>query len=135
MPFTTTLPVRFHDADAARFMFFAQAFVLAHDAYEDALAHMGIAWDDWFESSVQAAPIRHAKADFRRPVRAGARLAISVQLVRVGSTSFTLSYTASSTAGEHFVVELVHAMMDPGSGQKLPLPDALKQRLTQLNAH
>lgn len=129
MPFEIEVPIRFHHADAAGIMFFANSFVLAHDAYEGFVKELGLDFSTWFESDTMAAPIRHAEAEYFQPLRAGDTVSITVNVEHVGISSFKLSYTFTTPKGLHSRITLVHACLDIKKGAKMDLPEDVRRKL------
>ena len=76
--------------------------------------------------------LARATVDFRKPVTYPDTITVEATVTKFGNTSFTMAYRATSAAlglvaeGEAIVVVL------DGSGQKRPLPDALKRAVEQL---
>ena len=134
MPFQIEVPIRFHHADAAGIMFFANNFVLAHDAYEGFIASLGLEFAEWFQSKTMAAPIRHAEAEYFSPLRAGDTATITVEVEHVGRSSFKLAYTFTTAAGRHARITLVHACMNIEKRTKMDLPEDVRTRLLALKA-
>lgn len=121
--------IRFHHIDAAGMSFFANAFVLAHDAYEGFVRHIGLDHGTWFAGRDYMFPIRHAQSDYRQPLRLGQAVEIAVEVAEITTSSFRLRYTIESALGVHVVVELVHVCVSAATMAKSPLPADLRERL------
>lgn len=65
--------VRFQDVDAAGVVFFARYFDLVHDAYAAFLESRGHPLASMFATPAWILPLRHAEADYLRPLRLGDR--------------------------------------------------------------
>lgn len=69
-----------------------------------------------------------ATVDFRSPVTYPDTVTVEAGVSRLGTTSFTMRYRATSRAQGRLVAEgdAVVVMVDPETGQKTPLSDALR---------
>lgn len=73
--------------------------------------------------------------DFVEPVTYPDRISVSVGVSRIGTTSLTLSYVATSQAKQGVVVmkaESVIVVFDYASGTKTPVSAELRQRIERL---
>ena len=129
MPFRHRTRALFHHSDAAGIVFFANVFVLAHDGYEAFIRHIGVDWASFFASRTISAPIRHAEAEYFRPIFAGSELSVEIVIARIGETSFTLEYSLIGEEGLHAKVRMVHAFLDFQAKQKTPIPADFRARL------
>jgi len=121
----------------------------------DAFAHVNNAnYLRWFESAriayfeevavsigaKDASPwvpiLARATVDFRRPVTYPDTVTVEASVRRFGTTSFTMVYRATSRAQGAVVAEgeAVVVLLDPATGQKTPVPDALKVAIEALEA-
>ncbi|MBC7421612.1 MAG: acyl-CoA thioesterase [Bdellovibrio sp.] len=121
--------IKFHQADPAGIMFFANVFTLAHDAYEAFIQTCGFTWKEWFLDNKYLIPIRHTEADYLRPFLAGETYEIQVRVIEFSSSSFRLQYDFLQGAHKHAVVRMVHTCIDPKTFQKSNLPDVVKTKL------
>jgi len=129
-PFTSGFIVALHDTDAAGVLFFAHLFRHAHDAYEAFMAEIGWPLPALIRDGELALPLVHAEADYLRPMRHGARVAIEVQVRRVGRTSFQIGYCFTDAAGEPAATaRTVHACIRLADGRPEPLPAGLVKTL------
>jgi 1,4-dihydroxy-2-naphthoyl-CoA hydrolase len=124
--------IKLHDTDAAGILFFANQFRIVHDIYERFLAAIGFAFQDRFSKKDFLIPIVHAEADFNHPLTVGDVVEISLTVAAVGKTSFTLEYYLTdlngATAG---YARTVHVTIDAHTMRKMPLPQALRQKLEE----
>jgi YbgC/YbaW family acyl-CoA thioester hydrolase len=121
--------IKFHQADLAGIMFFAQVFTLAHDAYEAFIQACGFDWKEWFLENKYLIPIRHTEADYLRPFKAGETYQIEVIVTEFSTSSFQLQYSFSQASTKHAIVKMVHTCMDPKTLQKINLPENVKIKL------
>jgi 1,4-dihydroxy-2-naphthoyl-CoA hydrolase len=124
--------VRLHDADAAGVMFFAHLLRHAHDAYEAFMAAQGLSLASLIEQGTHL-PLAHCEADFLAPMRHGMDFRILLKAARIGQTSFVLNYAFHAQQGALMATaQTVHVAMAPETGEKTPLPPALRDALQRL---
>lgn len=127
--YKTQVTLKFRDGDPAKIMYFANIFSLAHDAFETFIVAAGYLWEEWFRKSNYLIPIRHTEADFKIPFIPGETYEIDVTVDRFGETSFKMKYVFLKNKQIHATVKMVHAVLDPKTVQKTPLPALMKSRL------
>ncbi len=127
-----TLP--FRSTDMAGQMYFGAAFDLAHDAAEGFVVSLGFDWGDWFASPTLGIPIRHAEADFHRPLKGGAPYRVCVWVARLGRTSVQLAYDIMDGETLYARVRLVHAFLDKSTGRPTEIPAAFRSALAAYEA-
>ena len=125
--FEHRLRVRFHDADPAGIVFFANILVYCHEAYEELLRQGGMPLHEFLGKRDQSLPLGHAEVDFNKPIRFGQEIAVRVSVGRIGERSFRLEYELSTAEGElSATAATAHICIDRQSGQSAPLPQELK---------
>lgn len=127
--FKTKTTIRFRQADPAQIMFFGNAFLLVHDAFEEFIQDIGYSWDDWFNSKKYMIPIRHTEADYLAPLLPGKSYDISVHVESFGQSSFVMVYTIGTAEKAHINIKMVHSVLDMKSKEKIKLPDEMKLKL------
>ncbi len=127
--YQTHATVKYHQADPAGIMFFAQVFTIAHDAYEGFIQACGFSWKEWFLDNKYLVPIRHTESDYLRPFRAGETYQIDVSVIEFSSSSFKIQYSFLQGLHKHAVVKMVHTCIDPKTFQKVQLPENVKTKL------
>ena len=128
MSFRTMLPVRFQDVDAGGVLFFGRIFDYCHQAYEEFVATSGVDTAHYFAGAEYLVPIAHAEADYRAPIRHGERVAVSIEVTRVGRASFRLSYRVTGPKGDLRVeAASVHAFVDRSTMKAIPIPAPLRE--------
>lgn len=130
LKFQTQFRLKFRDADPAQIMYFANIFSLAHDAFEEFIVKAGYRYEEWFSKADHLIPIRHTEADFKAPLVPGCLYTIVVQVEKLGVTSFKMRYTFEKDGVIHARVHMVHAVLNPTTKEKLPLPPIMIQRLS-----
>lgn len=128
--FVHSTSVRLHHTDASGRIFFANQFVLAHDAYEAFMAFLGEPIDGLLRESGVAPVIAHAEADYSAPMECGRMLRIEVTIDAVGNRSFTVCCRLLGNAGDPLgCVKTVHVCIDRASGKPVLLPAELRGKL------
>jgi 1,4-dihydroxy-2-naphthoyl-CoA hydrolase len=120
--------VNIHDTDAAGIVYFANVLRIAHTAYEDYLTTTKYSFGQMVDEGKYMLPIVHAEADYKRPMKCGDTVYISVLLGRVGEHSFVLNYRIENSEGDLFAtVQTVHVCVDQKKFLKTPLPEHFKE--------
>jgi len=131
---THELTVRMHHTDAAGVVFFAQFFMMAHEAYEAALEARGAPLGAWLREA--PAPLVHTEADYLKPLRLSDRVRVCLGVERLGGRSFTVSYAvyAQREGGWELAARLrsVHVVVAPGIGAARALPPWLRDALSAI---
>lgn len=127
--FKNQIQIKFHQADPAGIMYFAQIFTLAHDAFELFIQKAGFSWSEWFQENKYLIPIRHAESDFQRPFKAGDHYDVEAVVVQISTSSFQMQYTFKQHTHVHAVVKIVHTCLDKKSFQKIEIPGEIKTKL------
>jgi 1,4-dihydroxy-2-naphthoyl-CoA hydrolase len=132
--FVTQTKIRLHDTDAAGIIFFANQFKIIHDAYEDLLEKFDCSFRKMLGGTDLFLPIVHAEADYLAPVRVGDKIAIGITVGHVGKTSFSFEYTLKR--GKILVgkARTVHVTVSQKTRKKIPLPAALRKKLSQYHS-
>ena len=129
---TRKFTVRLHDTDAAGILFFGRQFYLAHDIYEDFLAHIGFPMEKIIAEESFFVPIVHSESQYHLPMRAGDRGEITLKVVAIGNTSYTLEYQILTSNGKPSgSSKTVHVSIDRATGKKIALPEKFKAALLQ----
>jgi acyl-CoA thioesterase FadM len=119
----TTKVLGFGDADPAGVVFYPRLFALAHEAVEELIRQSPVGWESWFASPRHAAPIRHAEAEFFRPMPAGATLSVHAMAEKTGATSVVFAVEFRDGSGRCAArVRTVHVLVDRVTGRPVPLP-------------
>ncbi|HEX7484710.1 MAG TPA: acyl-CoA thioesterase [Vicinamibacterales bacterium] len=132
--FRRTITVRFDEADARGVLFYGRVQALAHRVFEDfVVSELVERWEDWFESDLFVAPIRHAEATFHRPMRPGHSYDAELSVTKVGDSSFEVLTRFIDRAGPQPVTcaetRIVKALADPATWRKMSIPSAIRARL------
>jgi 1,4-dihydroxy-2-naphthoyl-CoA hydrolase len=119
--------VRFQDIDAAGIVFFARFFEYFHDAFANLLASRGLGLPELLERGEWLAPLVHAEADYRRPLRFGDEARVIVTALDVGQTSMTCHFLVTNAGGETSATgRTVHAFVARPGFQRIAVPEAVR---------
>lgn len=130
MAYKTQIFLPFHLADPAGIIFFGHVFTLAHQAYEEWISKdLGIQWDDWFKNPNWIVPIKHAEADYMRPLIAGKICEVNLQLAEIRTSSFRLDYAFNLNGEVCCIVKHVHVFCERSSMKKIDIPLSIKPKL------
>jgi 1,4-dihydroxy-2-naphthoyl-CoA hydrolase len=122
--------IRFQDVDAAGIIFFPRALELCHDLYVEFLADAGqplhvALTGPWI------APIRHAEADYLKPLRFGDRFEVAIVAAHLGPsvppTEVTLGFRLACLPGREpaIIVQTVHTFVTRERFERTPVPEEL----------
>ncbi|NJL49314.1 MAG: acyl-CoA thioesterase [Leptolyngbyaceae cyanobacterium SM2_5_2] len=133
MGFSVNHRVRFQETDAAGVVYFANGLALCHAAYEDSLLAAGINLAEFFSPSAEAVyPIVHASMDYRRPMRCGEVVVVSLAPYRLDASSFEISYRLQSNAAPPLLLAEAltrHVCIHPQRRDRQPLGAAIEHWL------
>jgi YbgC/YbaW family acyl-CoA thioester hydrolase len=130
--FPTTRQVRFQDVDAAGIVFFARLFDYFHDA--------GVAWMDAhglplhraLADKAWGAPLKHAEADFLRPMRFGDEIQVAVAAARLDGSELSVGYRIARADEVCAVGTLVHVFLDLATFRRVPPPPEMTAAIAAL---
>ena len=125
------ITIRFADADPAGVVFYPRAIALAHSAVEDLIRHSPLGWESWFASPIHAAPLRHAEADFFRPMKAGETFTGRAAVEKLGTTSvsFIVDFIQPETGATAARIRTIHVLVDKCTGKPANLPVSVREAL------
>lgn len=129
--FSYKTTIQLHDTDAAGLLFFGNQFEIVHEAYEVLFEKIGFSFSKLLRKCDFFLPIVHAEADYKAPLFVGDKITITVRVVNIGRTSFTLSYQLLTQKSKKLVgtAQTVHVAVDKKTERKIPLPARLRQAL------
>ena len=122
--------VPFQDIDAAGIVFFARVFDYFHNAFCAHLGECGLDMPAVIGAGEWAAPLAHAEADYKSPLRFGDKVRVEVVRAELGETSFALHYRIVSGTEPlrlHAVGKTVHVVIDRQSFRPRPIPEELRR--------
>jgi 1,4-dihydroxy-2-naphthoyl-CoA hydrolase len=128
--FTIEFSVRLPDTDAAGILFFGNYFRLAHDAYEAFMESIGFSLSDMITRADYLILIAHSEADYNKLLQLGDKATVELEVENIGRTSFALSYSLKDAQNNiAATIKTVHVTVDKISGDKIPLPEKLREKL------
>ena len=128
MPFVHHRTVRLADTDAAGVVFFARTLAICHDAYEEALVAAGVKLGDLLGANGVVVPISRSEAEYKRPLRPGDKLRITVTPAMGSESSFSLRFEIVKLGPPEklaAVVRTEHVAASTVKRERIPLPPAL----------
>ena len=128
MPFTYDRTIRLADTDAAGVVYFARTLSICHEAYEAALAAAGISLTDLLGGGGIVGPISRSEADYKRPLRPGDQVRVSVAPSKLSDHSFAVRYELTKLGPPVKLAASVrteHVCTAPARRERAPLPPAL----------
>lgn len=130
--FAVDATVPFHHVDAAGIVFYARIFDWFHDAYVAFLAHAGFPLHETLREGRWMAPLVHADADYRSPLRFGDPLRIALVDAQTSEHRVSLAYRV--TSGDRLAVTgtTVHVFVDPRTFARTAMPQALRAAFDRL---
>ena len=107
-----------------------------HDAYAAFLAFAGCPLAEVLRSGTWLAPVRHAEADYFKPLRFGDSVNVEICRAHQAETEATLGYrVARSESGEVCVVgQVVHTFVERATFKRTALPDAIRRALEHIES-
>ena len=121
--------VRFQEVDAAGIVFYARVFDYFHDAYVAFLRERGAPLDEALQDRVWVAPLQHAEADYRRPLRFGDEIDVVIADIQVRETEYEVAYRIENRGEIACVGGTRHVSVDPVSFRRTPIPEILRDAL------
>ncbi len=113
-------------------MFFGRYLELAHRAYENFVRErLSVDWNEWFNNAEWIVPVRALQVDFLKPLRGGSEGEIQTRVMKVGTSSFTHTYTFLSEEKRCAVVSLTSVFVEKKDFGKIPIPASLRQALEE----
>ena len=133
--FSRRRQVRFQDVDAAGIIFYPRLLEYTHDLYVEFLANCGSPLHEVLEQGAWAAPIRHAEADYFRPLRFGDTCQVSLVRAHLEPSEVTLGFTVSLPHRSEVavVVQSVHTFVTLPSFTRTNVPDNVASALQALS--
>ena len=107
-----------------------------HDIYAAFLGFAGTPLPDVVRAGAWIAPVRHAEADYFKPLRFGDPVTVEICRAHVAETEATLGYRiARAEGGEVCVVgQVVHTWVDRATFKRIPIPEPVRRALEHIAA-
>jgi 4-hydroxybenzoyl-CoA thioesterase len=98
--FEKIVPVRFEDCDPAGIVFYPRYFLMINRFIEDWFGEaLGYPWDRMHGNDKAGVPTVRIEIDFKAPSRHGDQLRLSLDVLEVGRSAFTLAIRATGAQG------------------------------------
>jgi 1,4-dihydroxy-2-naphthoyl-CoA hydrolase len=126
--------IRFQDIDAAGIIFYPRVLEMFHDAYAAFLALAGTPLREVMSHDTWIAPVRHAEADYFKPLRLGDEVRVEISRAHVSETETTLGYRVARAATEEVCVvgQVVHTFVDRGTFKRIAIPELVRRALLRI---
>ncbi len=126
--------IRFQEADPAGIIFYSRLFDLCHDTWAKWLELTGCSLQQALADKTFLFPIRHAEADYFKPLRFGDRVEVALSLAHLEESEVTLGFRiAREHAGEVCAVaQSVHVCLAAASFTRRPLPEPIRAALSRM---
>ena len=122
--------IKLGDTDAAGRIYFAAAFRIAHDAYEEAMAAIGLPVTTMIEEGKVGFPVVHAEATYALPLKLGDQVFVTTRIKKVGNSSVNFLHELKTASGEIAItIHLIHVTVSPKTGKTLKMPPAFRRAL------
>jgi YbgC/YbaW family acyl-CoA thioester hydrolase len=131
--YTYKRKIRFQDTDAAGSIFFPNQFSLYQEAFESLFESIGFELSTIIQKHGYLLPVVHAEADYSSPLWMGDTVEIQLIVEHIGNSSLTfLAHFLKTNQTRAGTVKTVHVTIDGHTRKKIPLPEKLRDRLTEL---
>lgn len=126
--------VRFQDVDAAGIIFYPRLLEYFHDTYVSFLAASGAPLPQVLAERRWISPVRHAEADYFRPLRFGDEVEVALVRAHVEPTEVTVGYRVARIGSDEVaaVGQVVHTFLDAASFTRTEIPSALRRAYAAL---
>ncbi len=131
VPFARSRSIKFQDVDAAGVIFYPRLLEYFNDTYLEFLAHVGQPLHEVLGRAPWISPVRHAEADFLRPLRFGDRVEVGIVAARVEPetepSEVTLGFriVKPGTLEVATLGQVVHTFVDHQSFRRTIIPEPL----------
>ena len=132
--FVNSRSILFQEIDAAGIIFYPRILEMFHDAYAAFLASVGSPLRDVMTRETWLAPVRHAEADYFKPLRLGDEIGVEISRAHVLETEATLGYRVVRGGEVCVVGQVVHTFVERATFRRTPLPAAVRQGLERIEA-
>lgn len=126
--------IRFQEIDAAGIIFYPRILEMFHDTYAAFLAAAGAPLREVMLADTWIAPVRHAEADYFKPLRLGDVIHVEICRAHVLETETTLGYRiVRAQSGEVCVVgQVVHTFVDRATFKRVAMPERVRRALVRV---
>lgn len=126
--------IRFQEIDAAGIIFYPRVLEMFHDVYAAFLTFAGAPLRDVMNRDSWLAPVRHAEADYFKPLRFGDEVRVEICRAHVTETEATLGYRIARGSEVCVVGQVVHTFVERSTFKRTPMPEAVRQALLRIES-
>lgn len=129
MSWRTRVKVRFGEIDPAGVAYYPNLYHYCHTAFEDFFEErIGVPYPRLIEEERIGFPTVRVESYFRRPIRYGDVLEVSVAVTRVGESSATFEFRGSREGDRALCFASAHIVVcvDMGTFQPVRIPDRFR---------
>ena len=126
--------IRFQDIDAAGIIFYPRVLEMFHDAYAGFLAFAGSPLREVMQRDSWLAPVRHAEADYFKPLRLGDEVRVEICRAHAAETEATLGYRIARGDEVCVVGQVVHTFVERATFKRTPLPAEVRRALLHIES-
>lgn len=125
--FQASITVRFHHVDAAGIVFYPRYYEMLNEVVERWFDEaLGMRFSDLHSRMGCGVPARHIAVDFLKASRLGDVLTFSLQVAKLGQTSFELDIVLRHEGQERMRARLVLVYVTLSPFGTAPLPEAMR---------
>jgi YbgC/YbaW family acyl-CoA thioester hydrolase len=132
MSFAQRRAVRFQDVDAAGIVFFPRVLEYFHDVYMAFYDSLGVSIAEVIATRAWAAPLKHAEADFLRPLRFGQEIEVAMVSGQWEKGRLTVRYRVTSGGDEVATGLTVHVFVDVTEWKRIEPPESIRAAFSAL---
>jgi len=119
--------IKLGDTDAAGRLYFAAAFRIAHDAFEENMSAIGLPIDHMIAEGKIGLPVVHAEATYAMPLRIGDTIFVTTFVKKVGQSSINFRHEIKTASGEIAItVHLIHVTVSAKTGKTMKIPPKIR---------
>ncbi|MCH9633442.1 MAG: 1,4-dihydroxy-2-naphthoyl-CoA hydrolase [Chlamydiae bacterium] len=121
-----------YETDASGVIFYSKLFYLVHRTFSAFLNHHKVSIQERFVKQDFMFPVVHAEGDFLAPMHENDVIDIELNLLKLGTSSFTLGYTLKRESQCVAQAKIVHVCVGKDK-QKIAIPDSFKQKVFKVS--
>lgn len=126
--------IRFQEIDAAGIIFYPRVLEMFHDTYAGFLAFAGAPLREVMQRDSWLAPVRHAEADYFKPLRFGDEVRVEICRAHVAETEATLGYRIVRGDEVCVVGQVVHTFVERATFKRAPMPAEVRRALLRIES-
>ncbi len=131
--YNTVIQVRFGHVDPAGIAYFPRIFDYVHDVFEEVWEeHVGTRYYHLLLEHKVGFPLVHSDVDFKRPLKFGDRMVVSVTCFKLGNSSLGLRYRFMMADVVHVEARMVTACVRTDTMAPIPIPEHFRAKFALL---